>query len=339
VLHNKKKDRPAKSGMLDIAKAAGVSMMTVSRALRQPERVSESTHKKIEKAIRKLGYVPDLIAASMRTNQTGVVSLLVPTLSNSFFSTFIDGVSYTLRKRDYQLMICDYNYDAKTEERLIAACIGRRTDGIVIAGVEHTAATRQLLKRSGIPVIETWDLGGNMLDSQVGFSNKEVGKTLAEFLISKGYRRVALVGSSGVISRLIKRETGFLEAFETAGLPAPLIKPTTGYAEFRSGRESIEELMAIRPRIEAVAFRNDAMAAGALFECQRRGVDVPGTLAMTGFGDFEIAVETCPSLTTVRIPTHDIGVKATDVLLARLGGAEPGQRVDVGFQIIERQTT
>lgn len=170
-----KQDHPPKSRMKDIADAAGVSVMTVSRALREPDRVSEDTHKKIEKAIRKIGYIRDFIAESMRTNQTGIVSLLVPTLANSFFSTFIRGVSDTLQQRGYQLMICDYNYDLGLEERLIEACIGRRSDGIVTAGLEHSSKTRNLLERSHIPVVETWDLAPNVIDSQVGFSN-EIGR-------------------------------------------------------------------------------------------------------------------------------------------------------------------
>lgn len=337
MLRKVTRNRKQKSGMADIAAAAGVSIMTVSRALREPERVSSETQKKIEQAIRKLNYVPDMIASSMRTNQTGVVSLLVPTLRNSFFAAFIDGVSDTLAKRNYQLMIGAYNYDAKTEERLISACIGRRTDGVIIAGIDHSAATRQMLKRAGLPVVETWDLSSKVIDSQVGFSNALVGTKLAEYLIGKGYRRVAFAGSSEISSRLLKRESGFMQAFEAAGLPPPLVRKTPGYDEIRAGRELVTELLQVTPNIEAIAFRNDAMAAGALFECQRRGIPVPERVAIMGFGDFEIASEIHPSLTTMRIPNYDIGVKATEVLLARLAG-EPSQCIDVGFEIVARQS-
>lgn len=331
---------PGSARLADVARAAGVSAMTVSRALRMPGRVAPETRARVEEAVRALGYVPNLVAGALRSQRSRIVVAIVPTLTSSIFAETVEGMTEALRAQDHQLLLANSGYAPETEEDLVRAFLGRRPDGMILTGVHHTAGARAQLRAAGIPVVETWELGDAPLDMNVGFSNRDAGRRLAEALVARGYRRIAFAGvDPAVEARSRRREQGYRDAMAAAGrAPVVLRLDEDRGLTIRSGARAAAALLAARPRIDAVMFANDFPAFGALTECARRGVRVPGDLAIAGFGDFEVARESHPALTTVRVPGREMGRRAAAMVLDRLAGRASEPRVDLGFEVVLRES-
>ncbi len=323
--------------MEDVAQLAGVSMMTVSRAIREPAKVAPATRARVTAAIAKLGYVPNLTAGSLASQRSGIIAAIVPTIDNSIFAETMRGLTDTLAAAGYQLLLGQTAYDANAEDALVAAFLGRRVDGMVITGVEHSAVTRRRLLKAGIPVVETWDLTPNPIDMVVGFSNRDAGRAIARYLLDQGYLRLGFAG--GGDDRTRSRLAGFEAAIRRvkgASLTRAMLPAGTS---FRGGREALAQLLAQERGLQAVFCSNDAIAVGALMECRRRGIEVPRDLAIAGFADLDIAAEVEPALTSVQVRSRTIGEQAANMLLARLRG-EPLEATvrDLGFTVVPRES-
>ena len=329
--------RPATSGsrMEDVARLAGVSMITVSRVLNTPDKVAPATRRKIEAAIRKTGYMPNLTAGSLASSKSRIIAAIVPTIDNSIFAETVRGLSETLAAGGYQLLLGQTGYDEAAEESLVAAFLGRRADGIVLTGARHSRLTVRRLKGAGIPVVETWDLSVAPIDMVAGFSNIGAGCAMAQHLLSKGYRRFGLAG--GDDDRTHARRDGFAAALKGTRGASLVTNLITSGRSYSGGREALTQLLKQDAKLDAVFFSNDALAVGALMECRRRGLQVPGDIAIAGFADLDIAAEIEPALTTVRVRSRHIGEEAARMLLLRLSGQAVNVPVrDVGFTIVER---
>jgi len=322
--------------MKQVAELAGVSTMTVSRALRSPDKVATDTLKRVEHAIDTLGYVPDLVASSLASQRSHIIALVVPTVSSSIFDDSVQGVADGVAAEGYQLIIGESRYSTEREEALALALLGRRPDGLVLIGTAHSARLRDRLKDAGLPVVETWGITDDPIDSVVGFSNFDAGYAMTASLLDWGYRRIAFIGGNEE-PRAIARRAGYEACLaERAGAGTPVTAATDGLS-MRAAAEKFEALVERSPDLDAVFFASDTFATGALFACQRRGWAVPEKIALAGLGDFELSAEMVPALTTVRVPRYDIGRRAAEVILARLNGAasEP-QTIDLGFEVIRR---
>jgi len=339
-----------KPTMRDVARIAGVSTMTVSRVLAQPDIVTETTRDRVHKAIAKLSYVPDMIASSLSSKKSGFIAAIVPTLNNINFAETAGGLSEILKLAGFQLLIGYTNYSLEEEESLVQAMLARRPEGIVLTGGHHSNATRQLLLAVDIPVVEIWDLPQQPIGHAVGFSNLDVGSAMTSRLIEQGYRRIAALGppesEPGFCDfRGDERLAGFKRTLEQAGFPADLvIRHGSGPVSFSHGAESLAILLDRHDNLDAVFAVSDLSAVGAVMECQRRNIKVPDDLAITGFGDFEIGAQIIPSLTTVHIDCVDIGERTGKLLLDLLSQppgnyANPHQIIDLGFELIERKST
>lgn len=338
-----------KATMNDVSKLAGVSKMTVSRVLADPSLVSEETRQKVMKAIEKLGYVPDRIAGSLSSRRTNFITAILPTLTNSNFADSAQGLANALRAADYQLLIGYTMYDLQEEERVIKTMMERRPDAIVVAGTVHTKAASEVLVRAGIPIVEIWDVPEHPIDHAVGFSNYEVGRTAAKYLMSLGFTRIGALGSRADADvkdwRGESRLLGFGAALREAGLSDEFIT-REGHApvSYDHGGKTLGVLLENAPDIEAVFAVSDISAVGALMECHRRSIRVPDDLSILGFGDFDIGRQCYPAMSTIRVDAQMIGRKAGELLLSILeaekGAPTPeNARVDVGFELIVRETT
>lgn len=339
-----------KPTMRDVARIAGVSTMTVSRVLAQPEIVAKATRDRVQAAITKLGYVPDMIASSLSSQKSGFIAAIVPTLNNINFAETAGGLSDTLKMAGFQLLIGYTNYQIKEEESLVRTMLARRPEGIVLTGGHHTKATQQLLLAADIPVIEIWDLPKQPIGHAVGFSNLDVGMAMTSQLVERGYRRIAFLGSPESEPgfrdfRGGERLEGYKRSLKQANLPTDLvIRHGSGPVSFSHGAESLAALLKQRNDIDAVFAVSDLSAVGAVMECQRRGIKVPDDLAIAGFGDFEIGSQIIPSLTTVQIDCIGIGERTGQLLLELLSrspreATDENQVIDLGFKLIERQST
>jgi len=326
--------------LVDVARLVGVSTMTVSRALRRPEQVAPATLRAVQGAIAQLGYLPDSAASALATGRSRIVAAIVPTLMNSVYASTVHGLASVLRRAGYELMIGDSGYDAPTEAALVRSFLGRRVDALVLTGVEHDDATRDLLAQREVPVVEIWDLTAQPIDTVVGFSNVAAGREAGRYLQGQGRSRWAFLGTSPEReSRSGKRLRGLREAAREAGLNAPVTAFVDDGMSPAAGHAAVTELLGRQPLPDAIFCANDALATAALRAAADRGLKVPGQIAVLGFGDFAVAAHTSPALTTVRIPGRAIGEGAARALLARLDGSAPGQRrIDVGFEIVRRES-
>ena len=320
--------------MEDVARAAGVSPITVSRALNTPEKLSTETLRAVRAAVQKLSYVPNLNAGSLASNRSRTIAIIVPTVSHSIFSDTVDGLARALAPQHYQLLLGQTHYRAEEEAALVKAFLGRRVEGMVLTGVNHARGVRSGLLRAGIPVVETWDLSERPIHMMAGFSNHAAGQEAARYLAGRGYTSLAFIG--GYDDRSSARLGGFREVARASGLgevAVALVPPPSAPAE--AGAALADLLSRGKPR--ALFCSNDMLAAGAIFECARRGIAVPGQLAVMGFADLPIAVSIEPSLTTVQVRSTVMGHCAGEMLLRHLRTGNVSKRIeDLGFSVVQR---
>jgi LacI family gluconate utilization system Gnt-I transcriptional repressor len=323
----------------DVAAAAGVSAQTVSRAIRDPSSVSKETGARVERAIAKTGYVRNLFASNLASNRSQTVAAVIPVMNASMFADTLHAFEERLRPHGYQIFVGSTEYLPDREEKLIRGFLGRRPDGFLLVGTAHTAGARKLLR--SVPVVETWDLTDDPIDMLVGFSNEAATASLVSHLVSRGRRRITFASRQVVgDQRSAERLAGFRRAVAALGVTPRTVEVPSGTASMDQGVELLDLALARFPDSDAVMFSSDVFAAGALLACVRRGIDVPGQLAITGFGDFEVARHLVPALTTVAVPQTTIGTLSADLLLNRINGRPIAEPVhDVGYTIEARASS
>ncbi len=324
--------KPAR--LREVAEAAGVSLITASRALSNPSLVSEATIARVQQAVALTGYIPNLLAGGLKSKRSLMVAGLVPAISVAQFLPTVEALTSALDAAGYQLILGQSGYDHAREEALLNTMMSRRPDGIVVTGLVHSPAARERLSRSGIPLVETWDLNDRPADMLVGFSHQKVGGAVAEYLRSKGWKKLGI--ATGDDHRAMLRREGFVTTLghdvPTAIVPAP--------SSIALGRRALTELLTQEPRLQAVCCSSDTLAQGVQIEAQSRGLRIPHDLAICGFGGAEFAAHMQPSLTTVQIDGAEIGRLAAGLILQRCRGEKVEHPIiDVGFQIVERHST
>lgn len=321
-----------------VAKIAGVSAITVSRAINKPEKVAPKTLEKVNKAISETGYVPNLLAGALASRTSRLIAAIVPSIANLLYAETIRLFSRRCREAGYQVLLGDSGYPEVLEEELVAAILTRRPDGILLTGVDHSPACRNLLLAANIPIVETWDITPSPLDIVVGFNHVKVGQEVASFIYKKGYRTVGFVTADdtrGVLRRQSTQqalEDYGCKDFHTASVPAPT---TMGL-----GRAGTKQLLDQGFKSGVIFCSSDTLAQGVVAELQSQSIGVPDDVSVIGFGDQVFSAFTHPPLTTVRIDRERIGREAVDALLARIKGESvKNSIIDVGFSILERETT
>lgn len=328
--------------MTDVARLAGVSPMTVSRAFKAESSISGATRDAILKAAEALGYVFDSTASNLRSQKTDFVAVTIPSINNANFADTVRALSDGLKPRGLQILLGTTDYDMNEEERLIEQLLRRRPEAIVVTGGNHTDRARRMLANAGIPVIETWDLPANPIDHVVGFSNAQAVRGMVDHFVSKGLTRIAFIGGDASRdTRGADRRAGFVAAMQAHGLdPTRLVAAGPPPISMREGAEAMGRLLDSLPDTEAVICVSDLSAFGALTECQRRGVPVPDRLSIAGFGDYEIAAVSVPSLTTIDPHPRDIGARAVALIGDLLEGKATGPaRIVISPDLVLRQST
>ncbi|SOZ16758.1 Transcriptional regulator, LacI family [Cupriavidus taiwanensis] len=318
----------------DVAREAGVSLITASRALSNPSMVSEKTIARVQQAVAATGYIPNLLAGGLKSKRSLMVAALVPNIAVAQFLPTVKALTDALDAAGYQLILGQTGYDHAREEALLGTMISRRPDGIVVTGLVHSQAARERLRRAGIPVVETWDLSDRPVDMSVGFSHVKVGSSVAGYFLGKGWRRLGI--ATGDDHRASVRREGFVSTVghevPTVVVPAP--------SSLALGRQALAGLLEQDPRIQAIYCSSDQLAQGVMVEALARGLRIPEDLAICGFGDADFAAHLKPSLTTVHVDGAAIGALAARLLLDRCQGKAVSQPViDVGFRVIEREST
>lgn len=333
----------------DVAAAAGVTAITVSRYLRQPGVVAPETARLIREALSRTGYVPNKQAGVLASGRGSIVAALVPNLAQSIFAETLQGLSATLEAAGLELLVAASGYSAEREEAQIRALLGWAPRALVITGRHHTPGALKLLREAqagGCTVVEMWDHHARSGDdfAQVGFNHRATGRAMAAHLLARGHRRLAYVDSAvGGDYRARERGDGFAAEVQAAGagllrLAAPAGEPIAAGREVPALlRAGVDGDSASPPT--ACAFANDHLACGALLAAQAAGISVPGELALLGFGDFELAAHLGPGLTTMAPPRREIGERTAALLLAHLDHAAPAQRLKLECPLLQRGST
>ena len=328
--------------MRDVAKRAGVSTMTVSRALNAPGKVSDEMRERVLSAVKEIGYLPNHLASSLSSNRSTTIGLIIPSIDNSIYTQTVKGLSEVMRRSGFQLMIAESGYDPNEEEELITAFLGHRVSGLVLHSTEHTPQTVAKIRKSGVPVVENGNIPAKPLDMVVSYSNRDAAYAMTMHLGRLGYRHIAFASLFSVHNdRSRDRLVGYQAALEQLGLqqdPRLVVETSRGLS---AGAEAVARVVQSVPEVDALFCAGDVLAVGALFECQKRGWAVPHRIALASFDDVDLLGHVSPSVTTLRLPRYDIGERSARMLLSRIiDGAEHlrGSVVDLKFEVIQRDS-
>jgi LacI family gluconate utilization system Gnt-I transcriptional repressor len=324
----------------DVAERAGVSAVTVSRALRRPEMVSEDLRERVQLAVDELAYVPNQLASGLASHRTGRIGVVVPSLTNGVFGDYLRALHDMLLPEDFQVLVLNSGYVPGKEERAIATMLGQHPEAIIISGVDQTKRARRMLYEAGIPVIQTMEIADDPIDIMIGLNQGDAGYAATRHLIELGHRHIGQMAVP-LDSRALKRREGYRRAMAEAGLERleiSLDAPST----FAYGAQLLEPMLSRWPKLTGIYCGNDNLALGAVFAAQRRGMKVPDDLSIVGFNDLEFSETAFPALTTVATPRYQIGELAAKIVLeiVRGSGKRPEQRIfNVGFRLIRREST
>ncbi len=326
----------------DVAAAAGVAPMTVSRVINTPDRVSAATATRVRAAIEQLGYVPNMVAGGLSSRRSRMVGAIVPTIAHPMFSEMVHSFTDAMRQAGYQVMLSLSGYAEGAEDDLVRGLLSRRPDAMLVTGAAHAAPIRQMLSEAGIPVVEIFDTAAEPIDMLVGLDHAAVGAAVAEFFHARGFRHFATFAAADARAR--QRRRGYVEAVARYGgvmltepaMPAP--------STIAAGRQALRSILPELTEPTALFCSSDLLAFGAITEARLHGIDLGTRLAVCGFGNFELSRSSEPAFTTVNVEGVQIGRTAAGFLLRRLTTVTPEHdigedRVHVPFRIVERAST
>ncbi|OWO91474.1 GntR family transcriptional regulator [Rhizobium esperanzae] len=336
--------RKAKRGMQvklsDVAKKVGVSPITISRALRNPEIVSEDLREEILRTVEEMGYIPNLAARALAGRHNGIIGVITPALHQYGFAGLMIGIEDRFRGTEFTVQYSSTLHHAEGEAGLLKSILTQKPAGVIIAGAESYCNLLPLIENAVCPIAHITDLSQEPQRLVVGLDHYAAGAEPTRFLLSRGYSRIAFIGRGGDV-RSRRRIAGYEAVMRQAGLfQEDLIIGGDAPSRIGLGRELFSRLLERVPDVDAVFAQSDELAFGVLIECKARGIRVPEDVGICGFNDLEFSPFIEPSLTTVHLPRQDIGHRVADMLLRAIHDEPPGEdKVDCGFSIVPRGST
>ncbi len=300
----------------DVSDASGVSEMTVSRVLRNRGDVSAATRERVLEAAKTLGYVPNQIAGSLASQRVNLVAVIIPSLSNMVFPEVLNGVNQVLEDTPLQPVVGVTDYLPEKEERVLYEMLSWRPSGVIIAGLEHSDATRAMLANAGIPVVEIMDTDGKPIDAMVGISHRRAGREMAKAILKEGYEHIGFMGTKMPLDhRARKRFEGFTEGLAKAGVEIEDRDFYSGGSALAKGREMTQEMLERSPDLDFLYYSNDMIGAGGLLWLIDQGIDVPGQIGLAGFNGVELLQGLPRQLATMDSCRIEIGQAAARIVL------------------------
>ncbi|MFY1028267.1 transcriptional regulator [Actinobacillus seminis] len=324
-----KRKRPT---LQDIATHLGITKMTISRYLRNPNAVAASTRQKIAMAIEEFGYIPNRAPDILSNAKSRAIGVLVPSLTNQVFAEVIKGIEMITDNAGYQTMLAHYGYSESKEEQRIESLLSYNVDGLILSENHHTERTRKMLEIANIPVIEIMDCSEVGLQQAIGFDNVSAAQSMVETMINRGRRHIVYF-SARMDKRTRLKMQGYEQAMKRHGLtPHSLI--TEIPSSFSLGSEQLRQTLEKYPETDGIFCTNDDLAIGAIFECQKRGIRIPQEMAIAGFHGHDVGQSMTPQLATVITPRLEIGQRAAQELLDRLKNLpQTSSLINLGYQI------
>lgn len=322
----------------EVARLAGVSTATVSRVLSRPEVVSDQTREQVMTAITQLDYQPDAAARALASGRTHTVGCVIPTLDHAIFARSTQAMQTTLAQAGYQLLVASHEYDPVTEFELVRALQQRGVDSLVLVGTDHAPRLWKALSDWRKPTLLTWSCDPRL--PSLGFDNEGAARLAATHLLELGHRCIGVIsGLTANNDRARSRIDGVRKSLTQAGLSLLPTLVTEQAFNLEGGRLGLRKLMASRKKPTAIFCGNDLLAVGALLEAQRMGLHVPSDLSICGIDNLEIAEAINPGLTTVSLPTQDLGRLAAKSMLSAISGEVIAAQSLLPFELVIRGST
>jgi LacI family transcriptional regulator len=307
----------------DVARRAGVSTMTVSRVINESGAVSPDTRARVNGAILELGYMPNVLARQLRSMRTRMIALVVTDIRNPFFTTIASGVEDTARARGYAVMFCS-TYDSEVDEsEYVRVLIQRRVDGVLLVPACGGGSSVQLLQKHGLPTVV---LDRHLVDAsvdEVRADSKGGAYEGVRHLVELGHRQIAILSGPQGVSTSTDRVAGYLEALTEASIAGDRGQILFGEFTEASGYSMARQVIEAKPRPTAIFAANNFIAFGAMRAIREAGLRVPDDISLVAFDDLPPEWVFDPMLTVVTQPAYEIGTKAAELLLERLGGDAP----------------
>jgi LacI family transcriptional regulator len=324
----------------DVARRAGVSAASVSRVLNHPTKVSSPVRDRVSRAMRELGYIRDGAARALASRHSLTIGHVVPTLGIGIFAAGVEALQRRLEEFGYQLLVAASDYDEAKEARQVRALIERGVDGVALVGHRHAPEVYQLLQSRNLPYVNTYEFDGKNPHPCVGLDNRAGAFDLTRYLVDLGHREVGIITASPSLNdRIAARLRGILDCLDARGIARSARHVIEVAQTIPEGRGAARALLAAHPDLTAICCTTDTLAIGALRECSALGVRVPEHVSVTGFSDLEIVSQLDPPLTTVHVPTEEIGTRIADFLLERINGGAGAMKIKLEAGVIIRQST
>ncbi|WP_272001813.1 LacI family DNA-binding transcriptional regulator [Roseovarius sp. ZX-A-9] len=317
----------------DVSEASGVSEMTVSRVLRNRGDVSDATRARVLASAKELGYVPNKIAGALASSRVNLVAVIIPSLSNLVFPEVLTGINDALDDTGLQPVVGVTGYSREKEEKVLYEMLSWRPSGVIIAGLEHSEASRAMLKASGIPVVEIMDVDGTPVDSVVGISHRRAGEKMANAILRAGYQRIGFLGTKMPRDhRARKRFEGFTDALAKGGVEIADQEFYEGGSALVKGREMTQDILKRDPELDFLYYSNDMIGAGGLLWLLEQGVEIPGQMGLAGFNGLNLLKGLPRELATMDACRNEIGRRAAEIIAARLHGDADHSPVRVALE-------
>jgi len=307
----------------DVARLAGVSTASISRALNEPNKVAQATRKRIDEAIERLGYTPNFGGRALASNRTNTVGAVIPSMANAMFASGVQAFQEELAKAGVTLLVATTGFDAEQELRQIRSLVGQGADGLMLIGNDRPQGTWDFIDKRGVAHVVTWC--STTRDGQlcVGFDNEKAAGNAAKQAMDMGHRRLAMIcGITEVNDRAKARRDGVVAAVAAYGQGARLTHMVEAPYLLDAAADALAEIMNQEEKPTVVLCANDAQAAGAMVGARQMGLRLPEDLSFVGFDDVGISRVVTPPLATVRVPQIDIGRAAAQLLLQQIAGQE-----------------
>lgn len=331
------------SNIREVAELAGVSVATVSRALQQPQLVSEKTRDKVLAAVQAVGYKPNLMAVKFRSGKTGNLIVLVPTVANVFFARVISGMQQVAHERGYSLLLCNTLACEETERSYARMVQTSQADGLVqlrafnpFSGPDiRVPPTGQLL-----PMVNACEVLDNAPFPTVLLDNRAAACAMTEHLLALGHQRIAMIKGPARSPLTRDRVAGYQDALLQAGVGFDETLLCRGDFSLQSGHQAALHLLTLAQRPTAIFCENDEMAIGAVQCLKQQGLRVPEDISVAGFDDISFAAYCDPPLTTIAQPAEEFGSTAVTLLIDLIAGKmTKAPKVILPFELITRAST
>ncbi len=320
----------------DVSRESGLSIATVSRAISNPEMVSKQSLRRVNQAIEKLQYRPNLTSQKFRLQRTNTIVVLVPNIANLFFAQLISGVEDTAAKHGFNVLLGDTRDSASRDQEFIQLVETRQADGLIQLTPHNDKA---VLPIKDVKAVNAAGSAGTPYYS-VRIDNEEAAAKMVTYLVSQGHRRIGMI--SGLKDNLhsMARQDGYKQALENAGIAFDEELVVEGDFSFWSGFNAVKHFVNMDEQPTALFCANDEMAIGALKGLKEKGLKVPDNISVTGFDDLDMANYCDPPLTTIRQPAVRMGEEAAELLFRIIEGEQPKlTEYILPFEIIIREST